>query len=74
MSTRGATGGDATGAPWDAVLNVYLAAKTAVIKRGTDLLAKKEVSKLSKEVAAAILEELTIWVKSSDDPSRALAT
>ena len=63
MSTRGATGGHATGAPWDSVLNVYLAAKTAVIKRGTDLLTKDEVSKLPKEEVAAILELLTIWVE-----------
>ena len=63
MSTRGARDGHAISAPWAAVLNVYLATKTAVIKRDTDLLTKDEVSRLSKEVAAAILEELTIWVK-----------
>ena len=48
---------------WDAILNVYLATKTVVIKRDTDLLTKDEVSKLSKEVAATVLEDLTIWVK-----------
>eukprot|EP00959_Pyramimonas_sp_CCMP1952_P048887 1021389-Pyramimonas_sp.AAC.1 len=48
---------------WTAAPNVHAAVKTAVIKRDTDLLTKEEVPRLSQEVAAAILEELTIWVK-----------
>ena len=51
------------GGPWTAVLNVYAAVKTAVIKRDADLLSNEEVSRLSEEVAAAIFEELTIRVK-----------
>ena len=42
---------------------MYAAAKTVVIKRDADLLTKEEVNSLTKEVAAAILEELSIWVK-----------
>ena len=51
------------GGPWTAVLSVYAAVKTAVIKRDTGLLAEDKVSGLSIEVSAAVLEELTIWVK-----------
>ena len=58
-----ATGGDATSVPETAVRKVGAAAKTAVIKRDIDFLAKEDVSGLSREVSAAILEELTIWVK-----------
>ena len=50
-------------ASWTATLQAHTAAKAAVIKRDTDLLTKEEVSRLSREVSAAILEELTIWVK-----------
>ena len=45
------------------VLNVYTSVKTAVIKRSTDLLTKDEIWGLTKEVNAAILEELTTWVQ-----------
>ena len=37
--------------------------KQAVIQRQTDLLTKEEFAKFPTEVAAAILEELRIWVK-----------
>ena len=53
----------AAGGPVTAVLNVYAAVETAVIKRDTDLLSNEGASRLSEEVAAAILEERTIWVK-----------
>merc|ERR1712023_509429 len=62
-SGSAATWGDTPSVTETAVLKVYAAAKTAVIKRDTDLLTKDEVSRLSREVSAAILEELTIWVK-----------
>ena len=45
------------------MLNVHAAAKSAVIKRDADLPSNEEVSRLSEEVAAAILEEFTVWVK-----------
>ena len=49
-----------------AVLQVLLAGtKQAVVKRETDLLTPDELRAHAKEVAAAILEELTIWVKYS---------
>ena len=51
-----ATGSDAASASETAVLKVYAAAKTAVIKRDTVLLTKEEVSRLSREGSAAILE------------------
>ena len=63
LSTSTDDAGNASVAHETAVLKVYAAAKAAVIKRDTDLLTKEEVSRLSREVSAAILEELTIWVK-----------
>ena len=45
------------------MLKVHAAVKTAVIKRDADLLTNEAVYKLSEEVSAAILEELTIWIK-----------
>ena len=47
-----------------AVLRVYLAnVKTAVIKRESDILTKKDMTEHHSEVQAAILEELQVWVK-----------
>ena len=47
-----------------AVLNIYAATvKTTVIKRDTDVLTKEEEHTHWKELQAAMLEELKIWVK-----------
>ena len=61
LSTK-AAGDTFSGADRVPVLNVYTSVKTAVIKRSTDLLTKDEIWGLTKEVNAAILEELTTWV------------
>ena len=62
LSTQ-AAGDTVSGADHAIVLNVSTSVKTAVIKRSTDLLTKDEIWGLTKEVNAAILEELTTWVQ-----------
>jgi hypothetical protein len=48
----------------DTVLRIYQGSmKTVVIKRDTDVLTKDEEIKCWKELQAAMLEELRIWVK-----------
>ena len=48
----------------DAVLRFYQGSvRTVVIKRDTDVLTKEEATKRWKELQAAVLEELRIWVK-----------
>ena len=47
-----------------AVMHIYATtAKTTVIKRDTDILTKEEERTHWKELQAAMLEELKIWVK-----------
>ena len=47
-----------------AILQIYAtSAKTTVIKRDTDIMTKEEEKTHWKELQAAMLEELKIWVK-----------